>query len=368
MRNAAPAGNTPRPVRDPRAPRRGRHGRGLSRARHAARARRRDQGPARPPSRRPRRAARASSARRRPSRRSRIPNILAIHDFGDARRRRRTPSWSCSRARRCASALADGPLPPRKARRLSRRRSPAGSPPRTSKGIVHRDLKPENVFVTRDGHVKILDFGLAQADRRDADAGGDATLRRPATAPSRARCMGTVGYMSPEQVRGAAGRSPRRHLRVRRDPLRDAHRPPRLPGRLRRPSDDADPAEDPPELAGTARPCRRRSTASSGAASRRTLAERFQSARDLVFAIDSLLIVDDRPQRADCRGRQPVSLGAAAALLLTGLVLGAGTAVALRRQPTPPPPMAARLTFPATFGARPGCRFRPTAVPSPGRR
>ncbi len=63
------------------------------------------------------------------------------------------------------------------------------------KGITHRDLKPENLFVTKDGHVKILDFGLAKLT--SASKAGE-----PATEAG--RVMGTVGYMSPEQVRGEA--------------------------------------------------------------------------------------------------------------------------------------------------------------------
>jgi eukaryotic-like serine/threonine-protein kinase len=70
-------------------------------------------------------------------------------------------------------------------------------------GVFHRDLKPENLFVTKDGRIKILDFGLAKLDPVKAASGDDLTVtREQLTIPG--QMLGTVGYMSPEQVRGEA--------------------------------------------------------------------------------------------------------------------------------------------------------------------
>jgi len=133
------------------------------------------------------------------------PNILEIWDFGTEdgvtyavtellegeNLRERIPSGGLGwqRASEIGAAVADGLAAAH------------------GKGIVHRDLKPENIFITADGRVKILDFGLAQIKAPIEEDAETATLTPAGTVPG--TVMGTLGYMSPEQLRGesADGRS-----------------------------------------------------------------------------------------------------------------------------------------------------------------
>ncbi len=128
------------------------------------------------------------------------PNILAIHDFGqDAGIVYAVTERLEGHTLR--ERLATGPLPRKKAIQIAADVA-RGLAAAHGRGIVHRDLKPENVFITSDGLVKILDFGLAKSvvpsDQTSVSAPEATQL---ATEPG--TVMGTVGYMAPEQVRGA---------------------------------------------------------------------------------------------------------------------------------------------------------------------
>ncbi len=128
------------------------------------------------------------------------PNILTVYDTGkhDGSAFIVTELLEGEELR---EHLDDGALPARKAVDFARQIA-AGLAAAHEKGIVHRDLKPENIFITKDDRVKILDFGLAKLkpSTLEGGAGSEDETRKPLTNPG--VIMGTVGYMSPEQVRG----------------------------------------------------------------------------------------------------------------------------------------------------------------------
>jgi eukaryotic-like serine/threonine-protein kinase len=126
------------------------------------------------------------------------PNILAVHQFGTFEG---SPYlvMELLEGRTLREELRHGPLPLRKVIDAGVQ-IVRGLAAAHEKGIVHRDLKPENIFVTKDGRIKILDFGLAKLT--PSFAGFDDGDRTATLGTDPGVVMGTVGYMSPEQVRG----------------------------------------------------------------------------------------------------------------------------------------------------------------------
>jgi WD40 repeat protein len=124
------------------------------------------------------------------------PNLLTIFDVGHAGP---TPFLVSEllEGETLRDRLDRGAVPPRKTVEIASQIA-SGLAAAHEKGVVHRDLKPENIFLTREGRVKILDFGIAKlSPMRGADG---PTFQMAATEPG--MVLGTVGYMSPEQVRG----------------------------------------------------------------------------------------------------------------------------------------------------------------------
>jgi hypothetical protein len=257
------------------------------------------------------------------------PNVLAVLDLGAENGHPYVVS-ELLEGETLRSRLRVAALPPKKAMEVAVQIA-HGLAAAHDKGIVHRDLKPENLFVTREGRVKILDFGLAKLSRDGSPeeevtlASGDTPEAGDAAATEAGAMLGTVGYMSPEQVRGlpADQRSDIFSFGVvlyemvsgRRPFARETHAE-TLTAILK---------DDPPELAEThpsvppalervVRRCLEKSPD-----------ERFHSARDVAYAIDVLSssslgrsAVLPAPKATRTRGRVAAVLGAALLGLLAG--------------------------------------------------
>ncbi|MFY9550507.1 MAG: protein kinase [Thermoanaerobaculia bacterium] len=127
------------------------------------------------------------------------PNILSIFDFG-TQDGIAYAVMELLEGETLRGKLDAGPIPQKQAVDYALQVS-KGLSAAHEKGIVHRDLKPENLFVTKDGHLKILDFGLAK--KVEAVAAGKETSAPTGSGHTEPGVvMGTAGYMSPEQVKG----------------------------------------------------------------------------------------------------------------------------------------------------------------------
>jgi serine/threonine protein kinase/Tol biopolymer transport system component len=127
------------------------------------------------------------------------PNILTVHDVGHADGHPYLVS-ELLEGESLRERLQHGPLSADRVVGLAAQAA-RGLAAAHAKGVVHRDLKPENLFITRDGRVKILDFGIAKLVQPDGQ-GPDQITTAPGTVAG--AVIGTVGYMSPEQVAGRA--------------------------------------------------------------------------------------------------------------------------------------------------------------------
>jgi len=212
------------------------------------------------------------------------PNILSIYDIGNDRGAPYVVS-ELLEGETLRDRLRNGALSSRKAIEYAQQ-IVRGLAAAHEKGIVHRDLKPENLFLTNDGHAKILDFGLAKFTTSEADISDNAPTIQVATEAG--TVLGTAGYMSPEQVRGKAA-DPRSDIFAFGAILYEM-----LSGKRAFHGDSAADTmsailkEDPPELAETNRNVSPALERIVRHCLEKNPAERFQSARDVAFNLEAL--------------------------------------------------------------------------------
>jgi Tol biopolymer transport system component len=249
------------------------------------------------------------------------PNIIALFDIGQHGSTAYVVT-ELLEGETLRSRIAAGPVPLRKALSYARQIADAIAAAH-QRGIVHRDLKPENVFVTSDGRIKVLDFGVAQMALapHDPDAGTIASTGTLAGA-----VVGSVGYMAPEQMRGGAVDA-RADIFALGCTLSEL-----ISGR--RPFERATPADtiaalmhdEPPSLAGTATdmPVPARLDRIVRRCLEKSPDERFQSGRDLAFALAEVVTDDGETGetgRVPQARRRSFGIGIAIALVIATLIV-----------------------------------------------
>jgi Tol biopolymer transport system component len=264
------------------------------------------------------------------------PNILAVFDIGQHDGSPFLVS-ELLEGESLRSVLDRGPLPQRKTIEYGVQIA-HGLAAAHEKGIVHRDLKPENIFVTKDGRIKILDFGLAKLAEASADEPNGATLMTAGTAAG--VVLGTPGYMAPEQVRGQAADA-RTDIFAFGAVLYEM-----LSGsrafRRDTPAETMTAAlrEDPAELSTSAQPVSPALDRIVRRCLEKNPAERFQSARDLSFALGALSGTDASgfakaaaaPRHISSRIWLPVAVALIAVAALTWFLAQRPSAPATRMQ------------------------------------
>ena len=289
------------------------------------------------------------------------PNILAVFDIGSQDNSPYIVS-ELLEGETLRSRLISGPLPVRKAVDCALQ-IVRGLAAAHDHGIFHRDLKPENIFITRDGHVKILDFGLAKLTMPELAASGMSAQATLDSVTGRGVLLGTLGYMSPEQCRGAAIDS-RSDLFSFGTVLYEM-----LSGRRAfRGDTTADTIssilkEEPPDLTATGRDVPPMLDRIVHHCLEKDPAARFQSARDIAFALESLSSISSTaptliPTPAVATPAPRKSWLVPALLGVIG-VLAVALALLLVRvnAPPPEPPSYRQLTFAREYIA--SARFAP---------
>ncbi|MCU1296519.1 MAG: serine/threonine protein kinase [Acidobacteriaceae bacterium] len=267
------------------------------------------------------------------------PNILAIYQFGTTEEDAPYLVTELLQGQTLRERLNQGEIPVRKVMEFGLQTA-RGLAAAHDRSIVHRDLKPENLFLTRDGVVKILDFGLAKLV--GSDAGGPRSSVATASITELGMVLGTVGYMSPEQVRGLAvdHRSDIFSLGAILYEMLSGNRA--FHGKTAADTMSAILKEEPAELSGTERNLH----PAVGRIVHRCLekdpTERFQSARDLAFNLEFVGREESRSRPAIAlpagNGRRwlRAALAALAVLVSVGLGLLAQRGLRLRTENSPP--------------------------------
>ena len=208
-----------------------------------------------------------------------------------------------------------------------------------AKGIVHRDIKPENLFVTKDGVVKVLDFGLAKYQAAKAASALPTDLETQPMETDPANVMGTVGYMSPEQVRGQmpGARSDLFSLGLVLYEMVSGKRA--FKGDSAVEVMNAILKQEPPELGGALPPPLDRII---HRCLEKRPEERFQSASDLAFALESLSGSSERKAQPEAPRRHYLRL----IVLASGaVVLAAAGVFVVQRTTRAPTPSFQRVTY-----------------------